>query len=142
MHDPGDSRLCWLPSRSGNTFSESGSRRAQSFRVVTCLNQLDRRKEVLNENFFWLSRFWRITSATDTMERLSSRMPSAIPLHRARYPALSIRARVAPDTVTSSGWQSDSFRVFQSISNVSVVLTYLGLHLTRIAAIHIQRLRS
>ena len=31
-------------------------------------------------SFFWLSRFWRMPSATETVERFSSSTPSAMPL--------------------------------------------------------------
>ena len=31
-------------------------------------------------SFFWLSRFWRMPSDTDTVERFSSSTPSAMPL--------------------------------------------------------------
>jgi hypothetical protein len=30
-------------------------------------------------SFFWLSRFWRMPSATETVERFSSSTPSAMP---------------------------------------------------------------
>ena len=30
-------------------------------------------------SFFWLSRFWRMPSLTDTMERFSSSTPKAMP---------------------------------------------------------------
>ncbi len=31
-------------------------------------------------SFFWLSRFWRMPSVTDTVERFSSSTPRAMPL--------------------------------------------------------------
>ena len=58
-------------------------------------------------SFFWLSRFWRMPSDTDTVERFNSSTPSAMPL---TYNTTSGRlvlafaplTRSPPGTVTSS----------------------------------------
>ena len=78
---------------------------------------------------FWLSRFWRMPSLTDTVERFSSSTPSATPL---TYRTRSGRFVFRPVTVTSSAmakWLLPGFR--QSINQtVTVCSLTLGLTFT------------
>ncbi len=72
--------------------------------------------------FFWLSRFWRIPSLTDTVERLSSSTPMAMPL---TYSTMSGRLpdalALAPCTVTSSA--KAKWLACQSLQSTSQTVT-------------------
>jgi hypothetical protein len=68
---------------------------AQALRCRCRPSQLHRSRRTADELFFWLSRFWRMPSDTETVERFSSSTPSAIPL---TYSTTSGRLPCSPAT--------------------------------------------